>query len=1188
MALEDYFRKFEEVLEGLDEKDPWPTKEDLKPGSIYIDQKSYSNIQSFLRDCRYCLLEGAERRGKTTLVRLVGFSYIEDWYVAQVDVSRVKDTSDIAPFIAQLEKSQDLPKTLIVIEDCHMSPEITRVLLRAAEKCREASFLFTMRTVKQGRRIPVEDPFEGSIIREQDWVVRLDEDNEAIYKNTKGIGDKFCEIHSSDLQHKSTKATPTSDDYWYLVEKTGSNKRILNYYLEVWSRSEDPDLLLRQVDKKLVLERFYQERLKGLTEAQLEVLKPMSVLGQFEIPILIQPLFPSDVFHATQEISGLKGLAFKLPLGAWLLADTESRLTLECLEYLKVIKHSIVYEVLRTYAREAPNYSEVFHSLHRAQERDLLILLAEDAEVHNSLVSRLRNVETTLGEMLYVLRAIGWADNAKGLDLWREYKKAFGEQFPAEVQRKLSETGNIMLTGLLLQFLKTIDREGEAIPLAKDLPDKLLVSQASLEVVGMASLSTIVRLLHNLAPEKDKQMLRGLDESDYKRLGEKARQVNLQTVYWFLRRLARDEQLKGFTDHFLKAIGQDALIQMASVSDIGTITRFRQVLDRLNTDTTREISNSLKLPLSDEEWIRLGEKARQASLQTVYWYLRQLASDEQSKGFADHFLKAIGQDALIHMASVSTIRITRNFRNTLGRLNTDTTREISNSLKLSFSDEEWIEKWTDETVGRQSWRLWGWARNLVPELRGRGKRLAKRLASADTALHFNEAEVAKLVEKLGWLLYGAYYLNEEAAKDLALKVVQVFDARSMRYSLEQLVFLLNNSRWCNPDAAQLLVKKILSTDAAYLLSKGELDWFCQLLWGAVLSDESRTKEWVTEVGESFWEDLPINAPPSDAFRLLLVLWQANGELGRRVTHAVGQRLLKSPELMDFPQAVPLLGFFAFCGLEPQVALSFSLIETVDKLYIHPASQRLTCSLFYLQESKPEAIPSFIKAILALKRITPRIVLLLAEHPLPWTALALADILLSAKSESREESEDVYDRMILLFKTIQRRLVYLGTLFNEMRAPQFVPQSEITLEAKGDNERKEAKTRSWATIRLMNAIDKGIVTVQKMGHPITSRLLNLNQSHPQVILAFDIAGNLLRVLQDAQIGKGWVDCNAWDAAFRGSWKGKALPPQQLRYWQGILLRMDMVKADYKETDKGDWTIVFDVNIDHPLVKSIITA
>lgn len=1110
MALENYFRHFEDVLTGQDERDPWPKKEDLKPEIIYIDQKSCLDVQSFLDEHRYCLLEGAERRGKTTLVRYIGLQYVKDWHVYRIDVSRVSDTRDLDDFVHLLKGGFfDRPGTLIIVEDCHIKPEVTQKLLKTVEECQEASFLFTMRTVKQMRRIPVEDPFEDSKIRAQGWVVRLDETEEIIYNNVKGIVDKFVETHSSDLKHKSTKATPTSDDYSYLVEQTGSNKRILKYYLEAWASSKDPDLPLRQVNRELVLKQFHKERLEGLNEVQIEVLLTMSALGQFEVPIFIRPLFPSavsklDFDRAGDELSALKGLAFKLPQGAWLLADTESKLTLECMRYLKRIGDSFVPQVLMMYVKEASNYFEVFHLLHRAQERNLLILLAKDTEVSTSLVNRLRNTETTLGDILYVLRAIGWADKAEGLDLWREYKKALGEQFLREVQRKLAEAQDIRLTQILLRFLKTIDREGEALPLANAIPTELLTSQARLEVTGFTYLETTMTLLNNLAPEKAKQMLTGLDKSDYARLGEKARQTNLQRVMWFLHWLTSDEKLKGFADHFLNGIGQDVLTKMASVSAISTFRRVRGMLNKLNTDTAREIGRN---------------------------------------------------------------------------------------LRPAFPEEEWIERWSNETVGRQSRRLWGWARSLKPELRNRGKKLAKRLANADVALHFGEAEVVAPVKQLGWLLFSAYFLDEEAAKGLAVKAVKFFDAGAMRYSLQHLVFLLKESRWCNPDAAHQLVEKILSTDPAYLLSKGELDWYCRLVWEAVLSNELKTKEQVTDVKATLWEDLAVNASHSDAFHLLLVLWQVNEDIGRGVTHAVGQRLLASPNLRDDPQALPLLGFLSFCGLDPQVTFSFSIEENVDKLCIYPTNRRLACSLFYLQDSEPEIIPGFIKAVLTLSGVKPETALLLAKHPLPWTASTLADILISAKGEIQREGEDVYDRMILLFRTIRirRRIIYLGTLFNEMCAPQFAQQRELTLEAEGGVEREEEKTRSWATIRLANAIDKGIFTVQKTEHPIThkaSRLLSLNMGHPQVTFALDMTGNLLLALHDAQRGEGWADCITWDAAFKNSWKGEPLPPQQLRYWQGILLRMNVVKVDYKETNKGDWTIVFGVNSDHPLVKSFI--
>ena len=381
MVFNDYFMPFEDVLAGLDEKDPRPTKEDLQPEKTYIDQKVFSDIQSIIQKRRYCLLEGAERRGKTTLARFTGLTYIEDiedWHIRQVDVSRVESKEDLVPFYTMLEESLDIPNALIIVEDCHTKPEMTKAILKEAEKCCNASFLFTMRTVGQKKNVDIDEPFEASTIREQGWVVYLDDNDETIYKNIKEIVDKFCEIHSSDLMHKSVETMPSPEDYRYLVEKTDGNKRILKYYLDAWCSSREPDLLLRQVDRSLIREQFHKERLQGLNDVQIEVLLTMSALGQFEIPIFIKHLFQSNVSkldfdRAADELSALKGLAFKLSQGAWFLADTESRLTLECMEYIQRIDNSFVYDVLRTYVKEATNYSEVFHALHRAQEQPLII-----------------------------------------------------------------------------------------------------------------------------------------------------------------------------------------------------------------------------------------------------------------------------------------------------------------------------------------------------------------------------------------------------------------------------------------------------------------------------------------------------------------------------------------------------------------------------------------------------------------------------------------------------------------------------------------------------------------------------------------------------------------------------------------------------------------------------------------------
>jgi hypothetical protein len=1184
MGIENYYRRFADVLKGEGEKDRFPTRKDLE--KIYIDKEASSNVQSFLRDHRHCLVEGAERRGKTTLARFVGLQYLDSRFVARIDVSRISDTSDLAPFKQMLKGGVlDRSDVLIIIEDCHTKSEVTTELLNTVKACQEASFLFTMRSVGKGERIPVDDPFEDSEIRQQGWVVRLDGNEEAILRNIKGIVDKFVQINKSELKREWAKADPTSEDYLYLVSQTSGNKQILKYYLEAWRDTEDPDLLLRNTDRRRVLEKFSKERLKGLDSAQLEVLKSMAVLGQFEIPVLIRFLFTEDFIPAAQQVASLKerGLAFKLSLeqDEWLLADTEARFTLE---YLKA-SDSFVRNILGMYVRQAPNYFEVFHSLHRARERDLLISLVQDAEVFDSLVWQLAKSETPLNGTLYVLRAVGWADKAKGHDLWREYRKAIGERFLDEVKRKLVEFQSINLAVGLLKFLSTIDREGEAIPLAEALPAELLTSQARSEFTPFVSLFNSVRLLSVLAPEKAKQMLTSLDESDYRRLGEEAKHKNIQYVMWFLRLLAIHTELKAATEAFLDGLGLEGLVEMITSPPFSVGLGIIQWINAVAPEKASAVMNGFTC----SDYIRLGEKARKSNLQKVYWFLRLLADHEELKKFADCFLNGIGHDILIKMADSSPISTVMPLRKVLGRLNTDTATKIRKNLEPTLSEEEWTERWADETVGPQSRVLWAWTCSLEPQSRVRGKNLAKRLANADTILHFEQNKASAPVRQLGRLLSGAYYADKEAAKCLALKALESFDARSMRSSPQDLALLLRNVRRCNRDAAQQLAIKVLNVDATSLSSKGELNWFCQLLWEAVLSNESRTKDWVSDVEATFWEDLAVKNPPAEAFRLLLVLWQTNRELGISVTYAVGQRLIKSQELMDNLQAMPLLGLFVLCGLKPRIALSFSGGENIEGLHLYPASQRQACSLFYLQESKPEEIAGFIEAILTRKPMTTQMALLLAEHRLPWTASDVEGILVSAKSEIIKEREDIYDRMLLLFRAIRLSTIYVGTMLGAMCAPQFAQHRELISETKSDTEEEEKRTRTWATIWLASAIDKGIFSMQMTEHPIThkaSRVLSLNMHHPQVTSAFAISESLLLALYDAQIDKGWADSSTWDTAFRGSWKAGSLPQQELRYWQEILLKMNLVYVECREIGKGDFTIVFSVNVDHGLVKSLL--
>ncbi len=1203
-----YQVEFEEVLNDREKGKTWPWKEHFDQQNVFVIEPHYSQILGFLEERRFCLIEGAAGYGKTISALLIGYEYRyhRGYIVAQINVGSMPFDKEAKEQAITMIGTMDNDNTLFIVEDSHIKPKVTVELLEKAERCKKARFLFTMRTpAKQEKGIKVDDPFEDSKLRQQDLVVRLGKDIKDIENRIEGVTEKFWDTYSGELSRKN-KIFPSTEDYQYLLEQARGNLRFLLYYLETWKDLEQP-LALREVSREQVLNKFKKDIWEDLNQNQQWVYTIMAPLGQFEIPAIYWALFPStmadipfissrDAEEALQEDdSGKRIISLrtrKLASKAgdyWMLADTESNLALEVQKQRRMIHADFDFEVLRTYilSNKATNYWQVFHSLHRAQERDFLVRLARDADVFDSSVARLAEAETTLSEALYVLRAVTWADKKKGLNLWHEYKNMLGGEFLGKIQQKLEEEKDIRVTTLLLQFLKNIDRESEAIPLADALPAEIFIDQVRLEVTGFAYVATIVKLLNGLVPEKGKQVMKGLTKSDYSKIGEKARHRNPQSIMWFLRRLADNEELKGFALPFLEGIGGDDLLEMVRVSIFSTAAKTMELLYELDQEmATQQVLKKL----NESDFRAFGEKARQSSLQQIMWFFRWLADSEELKGFADAFLEAIGQDALRGMASSSPLRTIRGFRELLNKLSMPMAREFKQSLKPTLSDKGWTDKWANETVKIQSGRLWGWARELDPVKRERGKDLAKRLAEADKALRFGEGEEAEPVDKLQWLLYSAYWLDEDAAKTLAVKAAEAFDAESMQYSLEHLAYLLKNARSCYPNASHQLVEKIFESDAASLFLKGELNWFSQLVWEAVVSNEFRTREWVAEAGETFWVNLAANANPADAFRLLLVLWQANEKVGRKVIQAVGQQMIVVPELKDQPEAMPLLGLFAFCGLKPRVALSFSPAENISELYIRPSIRRLACSLFYLQESKPEAMPGFISAILTHEVMAPNFALLLDKYRLPWTTSTLQDILASPKSESREAKLDIYDRMILHFISMQPRRIYFGTMLNEIRSPQFMQQEEASIVSAEETEREEERKRSRAAIWLNKAIDKEIFTIEKKEHPIThkpSRLLDLNRKNHQVSFAIDMANSLLNALNNAQRDKEWATSNAWDdASFAEYLKGGSLVPSQLEYWKGILLKMGAIKADYQKTGDDRWIVTFCLDSTHPLVKALI--
>jgi transcription antitermination factor NusA-like protein len=400
----------------------WPREEDIRGDRVFRDDRLICKVTNLLRDRRYCLIEGAEKRGKTTLARLVGYAMQEEqWNVRVIEISETKTTDELE-YLLRMIPEWDRTSYLVIVEDCHLAPDFapntSERVMELAMTCAKAHFLFTSRLHVAGHQsipeqiayVEVNDIFANTSIREDDLTLRLETNKRVIER----VVTQYIKSH-----HLGSAITPDGQDYNFLVRNTGGNLRLLTFWLEAWE-AECTLKRLKDVSRKMVLEKFANDRLKSLGRRELELLKELSAIGQFELPVYSKGLcLPSEhknILPIVDELEG-KGLVFgkRDPV---LLLDTESRLTLECLEDdWRGYSQTVVTAYLQS--GEAKNYAQLLHCLGRTDSRWLLERIIKDAAVFTILMARIIK-DADLGVLRVVLDAGHEVDKIRIVTLMKQ------------------------------------------------------------------------------------------------------------------------------------------------------------------------------------------------------------------------------------------------------------------------------------------------------------------------------------------------------------------------------------------------------------------------------------------------------------------------------------------------------------------------------------------------------------------------------------------------------------------------------------------------------------------------------------------------------------------------------------------------------------------------------------------------
>jgi len=271
----------------------------------------------------------------------------------------------------------------------------------------------------------------------------------------------------------------------------------------------------------------------------------------------------------------------------------------------------------------------------------------------------------------------------------------------------------------------------------------------------------------------------------------------------------------------------------------------------------------------------------------------------------------------------------------------------------------------------------------------------------------DEANPQKL---LGKLLDAVYYISfdtdRKTAEMIAQQVVDNVDLKDLRVKKEdrltELSFLVRNAGRCSEAAGKQLcnrissefawtdyitvpldkglpplllhfhtyddekakefTNKIVNLDFNRVLEDSEPEELSRLFWALLLIDESKVTSWISGTEKEKWLAKLISCLPKYSFQLLWLLYNADEDRGRTVTHAFATRFLPNLSVLSV-EVLPLLGFFSFLGIEFYLDIPYpSLDEILQRSSEDLNLGEIAFCAYFLQKKEKELSIKFLKEV----------------------------------------------------------------------------------------------------------------------------------------------------------------------------------------------------------------------------------
>jgi hypothetical protein len=896
-------KSFDGVMNNIHEG--WPTFDDFKQESVFIDKENAKIVDGLLKKYRRCLIRGAKGRGKTVLSRVVGFNYYKDkWKIRFIDVQEVRkeNIDGICRYIDRIEDEN----FLFIIENAHASlEEITPKLIEIANEHHRDNFIFVSRKIFPGEeQLLIGNPFE-------EW-----EEKELHLDLTPGleVAHGIINIAAKKTNYKLTE----QDECWIENEfgKETINLRRLKWYLDAWSEIGGP---LSLVPKERVFEKvlndFFIEKLDINLRRML-----LNVSGVFQFDVYF---YGRDYDAAI--LTGLVKRGVITFIGGdyyRLQHSSDAAYIIEAEAKLTARKEPVVVttEILTEYLQSKPeNYYELMKALFQSKEEPILSEIFNDQKTYDAIFDMVK--QDHISVVSWFLHYLTWAcSKEKGLEFWSQYKKLGGDS-PEEQKEKLkSKLNEATLTEvmILLQSLNKVD-SNERIWLANEVLDEADLAQKAED----RSFSTINNLMRFLPNEKTSAFLSKLDPTD---IADKAKSSTAQTIMWFLRGCLRDTSNINFLNSFLFAIDkdEDVLAQKAEDASFSVINGLVNVLP---TEKISAVISKLNPNV-------MAEKAKSTNTQHITWFLRYCLRDTSNINFLNSFLFALNKKGdLAEKFKNSDIGIVRKCLEIIKKINPGLSEELNSSIS-----PYWLQICLSSNLTSIAWEI---CEDSVPIKTRRSivnKLASKELSEPIRKLYRNpESEPLKTLSKLLHCVHQvAFVTDRDAVEKIAQQIVNNINFKAQeKYDPTQLSLLVNNAKKCNELAWGQLCSRIISElnmsdyiripfengsavlvwqiyqydgekgkelaneifklDFNKLLDSSEAEAVKTLLWNLFQINESEVRSWIQNMSD--YIRIPLEKGSAE---LIWVIYQYDEETGKELANEIFK--LDFNKLLDSSEA----------------------------------------------------------------------------------------------------------------------------------------------------------------------------------------------------------------------------------------------------------------------------------------------